>query len=159
MTLDDQKQIALEALFEVLEQMAYTFGDPAGPEEAQQAEGECWCARMQFEGPFGGVLELAVPASVCAMLAENMLGVDPEDERAQDKARDALKEVLNVTCGSVLTRLAGDAPVFTLSVPEVAVMDEEAWGGMAGAPETVIALVEDEPALLRLTLAGEDVAL
>lgn len=154
MNQEEQREALQEAFFEVLEQMAYTFGDPAEFEDLQQAAGELWCAAMSFEGPFQGAIELAVPAAVCGMLAENMLGVDPDDERAQDKARDALKEVLNVTCGSVLTKIAGDEPVFTLSVPEVSILAEEDWRAMASAPEIVAVLVEDEPALLRVCIEG-----
>jgi CheY-specific phosphatase CheX len=81
-----------------------------------------------------------------------MLGVGPEDERVMDRARDALKEVLNVTCGGILTHIAGDQPVFDLTVPEVDEVDGEAWRTLAGDAGTAAFMVDDYPALLKLQL-------
>jgi CheY-specific phosphatase CheX len=144
---------AMQRIFgDVLEQMAFMFADPADTAEVEPMIEAGLRAHMRFRGPFRGELRLAVPQEMCPVLAQNMLGVGPEDERVMDRARDALKEVLNVTCGGVLTELAGDEPVFDLTVPEIDEIVTEDWQGLAEDPDTAAFLVDDYPALLQLRI-------
>jgi hypothetical protein len=45
---------------------------------------------------------------------------------------DSLKELLNVTCGNILTKLFGTSPVFNLSIPVVADAGATAWREVLG---------------------------
>jgi hypothetical protein len=57
---------------------------------------------------------------------------------------------MNVTCGHVLTALAGDRPVFNLSIPEVRPMDGKAWDALASDKDTVRFSVDGRPVHIRL---------
>ena len=73
---------------------------------------------MTYSGGMTGSISLIVPDDVCPEIAANVLGKDPDDAIVAAQSADALKEVLNVLCGNILTAVAGESPVFDLSVPE-----------------------------------------
>ncbi len=113
-------------LFQVAER---TFGEPAfflvELEEISQAknhEPSHWgyCARVEFTGPFNGELHVAISENMLPPLASNMLGIDEcEDLPTGVKMEDALKELLNVTCGNLLPLIGGDQVVFHIGAPEL----------------------------------------
>lgn len=147
-------QKAMGVLIDVLERFAFALGDPADPAEiAPPAEPAC-LARMTFSGPFTGSLALLMPAALGGEIAANMLGLDPGDPALERHATDAIKEILNVVCGNLLTELAGEDPVFDLSVPTVDRGDPAAWARMLGQPGLVCILVEEWPVLLQLQFEG-----
>jgi CheY-specific phosphatase CheX len=78
--------------------------------------------------------------------------MDPEDDLVRERALDSLKEMLNVTCGQLLTSFAGEGPVFDLSIPAVAELDGNAWEEFLNAPETLSFLVDDSPAALKFEM-------
>ncbi len=147
--------VVFRVFCEVIEQMAFMFGEELETEAAEPVS-EALCARMTFEGPMSGSMLLAVPDAMCPVLAENILGLEPDDEEVMEKARDALNEVLNVTCGNVLTSLAGEEPVFDLTVPEAATIDSDEWQALATDPNTVAVQVDEFPALLRISLNSSE---
>ena len=137
---------------DVLEKMAFMFGDPAEPEEMPESVPEPLVASISFEGPVKGALHLAVSRSMSIEIAANSLGMDPEDPEVASKGEDALKELLNVVCGNVLTELAGEEPVFDLSIPELKAVDQKAWNTLQGHANTALFIVDDFPALMNLSL-------
>ena len=95
-------------------------------------------ASMEFCGEEGfGSISLTVPALMCMELASNILGMEPDDPNSQNKAEDALKELLNVITGRLATGIFGSKPVFTLSVPEVVIMDRDSWINGFNDPNTL----------------------
>lgn len=145
-----------EIFCSVLENQAYMFGEPIEEgEEIPPASGDYLQARMRFMGPFRGELSLTVPAEVCPEIAANVLGLEPDDERVAESSEDALKELLNVTCGQVLTALAGEDPVFDLTVPEVKAVDDGQWESLLASSDTAAFIVEDAPVLLHLDTEGD----
>lgn len=139
---------------DVLEQFAFMFADP--PESESPALGEdLIVASMTFRGPFQGALTLAAPRSMGPVLAANVLGLDPDDELVSRAPFDALKELLNVTCGNVLTAIAGEEPVFDLTVPEIEERPAGDWGSLHAADNTIYYLVDDFPVLLHLETTQE----
>ena len=97
----------------------------------------------------------AVPPQMCAEIAANVLGIDPEDDLAQEQSVDALKEVLNITCGKMLPVLAGTEPVFDMSLPETLEINADAWTARLNEPGTLSFMVDDSPVLLRLLIRGQ----
>ncbi|MCP4644249.1 MAG: chemotaxis protein CheX [bacterium] len=148
------KEVLGQVFPEILENLAFMFADEADPAELQDPPEDGITAAMEFTGQFSGSIAVTVPAAMCLELAANMLGVDEEDERAMDKARDALKELLNITCGHVLTSLAGEEPVFDLSVPRVEDLDPASWPALTEDAGAVGCLVDDAPLLLRISVSG-----
>ncbi len=140
-----------EVLTDVLEQFAFMFCEPTAPNPVPAPSGAMLRASMQFTGHSTGRLDVAAPQALAAEVAANALGIDEEEESAA-AADDALRELLNIICGQILTAWAGEQPVFTLSIPHIAPCDDEAWQVMADDDRTVHFKVEDYPFLLRIEM-------
>jgi len=151
MTNEDHGATLQRVFAEVLEQLAFMFADPAEDEFQPAADGLVR-ASMSFRGPFGGGLTLTVPREMAPLLAANVLGLEPDDELVLQAPYDALKELLNVTCGNLLTAIAGDEPVFDLTVPEISELPPGTPWEDSNSPNTTACLVDDHPAVLRLLL-------
>lgn len=146
-----------EVFCEVLESLAFMFGDPADKEGLATDE-PVLEATVEFRGPSQGGLTILTPHSVAGEVAANLLGVDPDDESAAEQAHDALGELMNVTLGRLLTTLAGAGPVFDLSPPKVSDADGEKWNQFMEAPQTVAFLIDDRPVLLRFSSESSRIA-
>ncbi len=153
--MEIQKDKIGEVFCQVIEQMAFMFGEETDAESIDTPEGSIIQARMGFSGTPSGELAIDVPEEIAPLIAENLLGIDAEDEEAQQKGRDALKEILNVTCGNILTTLFGEGPIFELTVPEIIEIDEQTWTADLEAQETVKVIVEDIPCILKLSVNEE----
>lgn len=149
---DDSSEILGAVFCEVVEKMAFMFSDV--PEEGDDATGVSDAVRafMQFHGPIHGTIALAVAKGLCPEIAANSLGLETDDEDAVSKSYDALKELLNVICGNYLTRVAGEEPLFDLTVPQIEDLDLEQWDALVRREGTCAFLVEDYPALIRVDL-------
>lgn len=135
----------------VADTMAYMFAERATADELQ-AVGDAVESMISFSGPQSGSMVLALPKEMCLELAASVLGVERDDTDIAEKGIDAVKEMLNVICGNVLTEIAGSKPVFDLSVPTSRELDAAAWKNLASQGATVAFMVDDYPALLQLTL-------
>lgn len=77
-----------------------------------------YAARVEFSGPFGGEMHIAITENMLRPLAANMLGIDVDEELPEGvQLEDALKELLNVTCGNLLPLIGGDQAVFHIEAP------------------------------------------
>jgi chemotaxis protein CheY-P-specific phosphatase CheC len=150
----EDNETAVKVLAGVLEQMAFLFAEIVEKTELPDSCEDAVQACMGFRGPVSGTLSLAVPQSMCPVIAENMLGVEPDDERVMEKAQDALKEVLNVTCGNFLTEIAGEEPVFNLTIPEVTVISADEWLELVQSDATEGLLVDEFPLIISVEREG-----
>ena len=107
----------LTAATSTFESLALLFAE--APPTAAQAEAPLTlAARVAFTGPRTGTLDVAVSEGVAVALAANMLGLDPEAVRADERLRrDAVGELANVVCGNVLPLVAGREAGFHLGAP------------------------------------------
>lgn len=145
-------ELISEVFCSVLETQAFMFGEPVDLEDLPPRAGEYIKAQMGFAGPLKGTLALAMPEAMCTEVAANVLGLDLDDDEAADSAQDALQELLNVVCGQVLTELAGEEPVFDLTVPEVTAVGDAEWSALLAARDVAPLVVDDEAVLLCLIL-------
>lgn len=145
-------QVVAGAFCEVLERLAFMFGELVDKCEMPAPEGTYAEVRVRVSGPLSGVVALVVAPEACAEMAANILGLEPGDALAEARAEDALKELVNVTCGTLLTTLAGTDPVFDVSVPESATIDAEAWAARLASEDTLAFLADDHPVLLHVCL-------
>lgn len=145
-------QIAGDVFASVIERMAFMFGESVDKDDLPAAQCAYVQASMSFHGPLRGSLLVAVPQDACLQIAANVLGMEPDDPFVAQRAMDSIKEILNVTCGHILTSLAGEGPVFDLSVPEVLDLEEPARAALLEDPRTQAFVVDDCPVLLRLTV-------
>ena len=144
-----------EVVFDVFEKLAFMFGEVADREEISRAATDYARVSMAFSGQSAkGTLLLAVPADFSAEIAANVLGVDPDDELVATQADDALKEMLNVICGNLLTAVVGEQPVFDLTVPVVSSLDADGWSSLLHRLDTRVFLVDDNPVLVQFICEG-----
>lgn len=148
----DNKEVVSEVFCSVIEQIAFMFAEVAEPAELPAMDQPFVEAAMSFDGPLRGRLIMAVPRQACCQIAANILGIESDDEFVASRAADSLKELLNVTCGHILTNLAGERPVFDLSIPQVSDLDESAVQSLLATPGTAGFLVEESPVLVRLEM-------
>ena len=149
---NEHDEILQEVFCDVVEKLAFMFGEAIEKEDLPPVENEGIEANMAFSGPINGTLILATPIEMCPLIAANVLGMEPDDENVQARATDALKELLNVICGNALTAIAGEDPIFDLTVPEARKLTAEEWAALLSAPETLAFNVEDQPVLLQLKI-------
>ena len=96
------------------EELALLCEDPAADRE-RAVEPLAGGVRLDFTGPVRGTLVLRVTAGALDAAASNMLALDGPP--AEGLRRDALGELANVICGTLLPALAGSRAVFTLGAP------------------------------------------
>lgn len=140
---------------EAVETLAFMFAEPANKDDLHAQGSEFIEVKMGFAGGMQGAMALVVPAEMPVRIAANVLGMEPDDEFVVERGIDAVKEVLNVTCGRFLTLYAGEKPVFDLSVPETATWSAQQWQAMLAEPGTLAFLVDDMPVLLALSMKGD----
>ncbi len=151
--IPEQKQVVIHGFTGVLEKMAFLFAEPVEHvEELRLADVPLRKARMRFSGVLHGVLDLAIPKTLCIEVAANMLGRDLDDPGATARGDDAFRELLNVVCGQILTSLVGERPMFSLTVPEAGEMGPGELERLQSDVDTVGFSVDGSPVLLRFRL-------
>lgn len=138
-----------KTLGSVLESFAFMFTEMIPAENISATEDDHLRAEISFAGSVSGTLVLAVPKGICPEIAANVLGVEADDEQAIEGAEDALRELLNVTCGHVMTEVAGTQEVLDMSLPVSQPIDLDGWNSMRDNPETIAFLVDERPVLLQ----------
>ncbi len=83
---------------------------------------------IDFEGTVRGRLFIECTDEFADTLAENLLGLE-SSELDESHKWDAIGELLNVICGNLVTELFDSKNSFTLSVPQVSVIDSGANSG------------------------------
>lgn len=111
----------LQVVGRVLEETAYLFTDEI--EECDIPDVQEWEAEgvklffTEHNGTRCGAVHLWVTKGFASLAASNMLGIDEDDEQAIEKGMDALREILNVILGNLLTEVYGEEPVFDINLP------------------------------------------
>lgn len=146
--MTDNREVLSEVMIDVLEKLAFMFGDEVSKDELPQPEGDCVEASMNFTGHKSGRLGIIVPVEVAPVIAANVLGMDVEEDNVKDEDFDALKEVLNVICGNILTTLEGDEAVFDLTVPETQIISIQKWNELQKRSDMIAYIVDDNPTLM-----------
>lgn len=136
----------------VLEKQAFMFADSINPVEFETKDGNYLSVAMGFGGEFSGRIQLAAPKALAHEVAANFLGVDAESPEALAHGADSLKELLNIICGNLLTALAGDRPVFDLTIPQIMPMTSDEAANLAGKDGMLAFRVEDRDLVLGFEL-------
>ncbi|MDQ3000942.1 MAG: chemotaxis protein CheX [Fibrobacterota bacterium] len=148
-------ELVREVFSRVLEKQVFLFAE-AMPIGEMDGSADWVEARMSFHGPFGGSLSLALPKDAEIEIAANFLGKDADDPDVAKYAEDSFKEILNVVCGHMLTALAGEEPVFDLSIPKVHPVSGADWTALADMPGALGFDVEGHAALLRFQVTESE---
>ncbi len=111
------KALALSgAVRDVLETMFFT--DVLGEQGGDASQGPALDARLSFQGGRAGAFRLAIAPAAARTVAGNFLGADDDAEISETAVTDAICELANMVCGSVLSRFNGEL-AFDLSHPEL----------------------------------------
>lgn len=138
-------EILASVACDVFEQFAFMFGEQADREDLIPFEDNHVQVEMRFSGPFSGRLCLTASPEMCIELAANMLGMEPDEV---ERPEEALKEILNVICGNLLTALAGAEPVFGLTIPEATTVEGHMLESLVDDPDTVGLSIDDYPVFI-----------
>ncbi len=148
----EQVEIIQDVFAEVMEKIAFMFAEPAEKDAVSSEDSEYIQAMMSFTGDLSGSISIAVPVEMCPEIASNILGISPEEEQGMELATDALKEVLNISCGQILTAIGSEKMDFSLTVPETRTMDAREWDRSLNQDNILAFSVDDFPVLLGLTI-------
>jgi chemotaxis protein CheX len=146
------EEVISRVFCDVIEQLAFMFGESVAPKDLVDAGESFVKVEMGFTGELDGSLWMVLTEEVCPEIAANVLGLDPDDKIAADRSYDAIKEVLNVTCGNLLTSISGEEPIFDLSIPQISHLNGGDWNELINLENAVPILVDDNPVLLCLAI-------
>ena len=132
--LETSYPLVVEALTEALETMAFVSLMPLEAAEAPPPAEPVVLVSIAFTGaPASGTIELMAGESFGAMLAANLLGTGPDDPDAAARARDAMLETMNVTCGALIRKIEPSAETFEMAIPQVRDVPPPAWSEFIAA--------------------------
>ena len=107
------ENIVSDALSQAVETMA--FMDIFPPDEEIPAPVAAILAEINFFGPAKGTFQLLAGKEFAAAVAENYAA---EDDVTMQAAIDAMKELVNITCGLIIPMIShSKADIYDLSVP------------------------------------------
>lgn len=149
------EETANQVIIDVFEEFAFLFPIPCDSGEITADPEEAVLASISFSGQEDGRLRLVVPENMCTEVAGNVMGTDASDERSTECRHDAVKEMLNVSCGQFLTRYFGEEPVFELSPPTVKKIDGEKWRQLKAKESICTYTMLEGDLLFEVLLEGE----
>ena len=141
-----------EVAEQTLEDFAFMFVDDL-PQEAPEPpqDEEMYRADITFESPQGqGAVSALAGSGFCDELAHNVLGLEVGEVMLEGASENALCELLNVICGSLVAELYGRETVVHLSVPESGVCDAQEWEAVTGSEQALTVVVDGNPLVLVL---------
>ncbi len=137
----------VEALVVGLEQLAFISAFP--PEGELPTPDNPLLLRIGFRGPICQRLEMLAGEGLGVQMAANVFG--EESPEARFRGRDALKELLNVTCGAILSQRAGlESQAYEMSIPEIVPLSPDAWRDLLAEPGFTLLDAEGHPVAIRL---------
>jgi chemotaxis protein CheY-P-specific phosphatase CheC len=145
-----------KAACRVFEQTAFIFPEPADMRDGVSFDGiDFVLTELSFSGDECGRMFLMVPDEICTELSANMLGEDINDAAPKEKRFDALKEILNIIAGQVLTELYGEKAVFNLTTPEVREPSQDEFFALIDKNEYMCNVVDEHPIVTIFALKKE----
>jgi hypothetical protein len=146
---EETRAAAGRVLAEVLEKQAFLFADPA---EGESPDAGLIATSLRFAGARQGGLALAATPELAREIAAGILGCEPDDPQAEERAGDACKEILNIACGQALTTWFGTEPVFDLGIPEARILSPDEAADWSACPDVLAFSVDGRPLFMRIDL-------
>jgi len=147
----DDNEILVKVFSSIFEDFAFMFVEEALDLEAESF-GKCFRAKIEFKSKSKkGYLEVVAPVEFCDETAENILGTDVE-ELPKNAGENALKELLNISCGYFLAEKFGTDEIFDLSIPETSPVSEKEWNLLFNSHKHKSFLVDESPVLARFVI-------
>ena len=118
-----QPELLYETLSDVLEDAVFIFTETA--DETLGWNNGILKSSIHYQGQEEGTLSLAVGVDMARSIAANLLGIEPDDEDAQEKSAEAVSEMLNIVCGVFLERWLGAQNHCRLGIPSTMPLSED----------------------------------
>ena len=115
MTATRIEDLLESAIGEVLESMCFLSVDSVSA-EIYEGDDSRVSQRLTFRGPERGSFGILVPLATARIIASNLLGQE-QSEVSEIQAAEAIGEVANMICGTLLSRLHS-VRAFDLTSPE-----------------------------------------
>ena len=143
--------IVTVAITQALEKMAFLMVLPFDEEEELALPSVVITADINFTGPVSGTIRTAAGVDFARMLAENMSGMN---ELTEEQCIDAMKELVNVTCGLVLPMITvSEEDVFNITVPHLTPTEDRMdWDEFISQDDVTVLNVEGLPVATRLII-------
>jgi hypothetical protein len=143
-----QNAIIVETLVEALATMAFV---PLMPIEGETpVPTDPRHVKIDFTAPNPGSIELVAPIGLGLLLAANILGTDTSDPEAAARGDDALRELVNVTCGTLLRHFATHGQMPRMGLPASAPFDAEQWESYIAQPDVHVLDADGHVIAIRL---------
>jgi chemotaxis protein CheY-P-specific phosphatase CheC len=143
----DTINIVNDALIQALETMAFMESLPI--EEDSFVSQELCLTEIGFRGPQSGSIQILAGREFAQILAENIAALD---EATDAECQDALKELVNVTCGLITPVMASSpSEVFDLTIPAISDCTPQ-WRDFGSDEDACILNVEGHLIAAKLTL-------
>jgi CheY-specific phosphatase CheX len=128
--------LLVDMLAETLEAMAFVSIAPTAP--PHQFPAEATRIRIGFSGPIRGTVELATSRAFGRLLVSNVMDDVECSNCSITSADDALKELLNIVCGSLLRKQSG-SDNYDISLPTASpLLADSEWERFLGSDGTII---------------------
>jgi two-component system chemotaxis response regulator CheY len=142
----------IDAVFgPVLETFAFAYPEFVEVSQLPDPEDDVFSASITFEGATCGVMTISAPSALCAELAANILGTDPDDPDARLRGADTLGEIVNIAAGH-LASLLEPARATSLNPPVVQHVDRAEWERQVASDSSRTYVVEGRPVVVTVGL-------
>lgn len=151
--IDQNRRESLsEIVVKVFEQTAFLFLEPADLAGGISFDDlELVHVQISFSGDAEGEVSIVMPLDMCRELSSNILGEDISGAD-RDKCLDAVKEMLNIITGQLLTKLFGYKALFNLSAPQVTELNREEFFSTIEQKDYSCHLAENSPVITTLMI-------
>ncbi len=147
----DDNDILIKVFSSIFEDFAFMFVEETLDLE-DDSPGECLMAKIEFNSKSKkGCLEVIAPVEFCDETAKNILGTDVE-ELPENAGENALKEILNISCGYFLAEKFGTEELFDLSFPETSPVSGKEWNLLFDNRRHTSFWVDESPVLARFVI-------
>ena len=142
---DTSTDLLLECLVEALQTFAFIGAEPPPEHVAAPAAADLYT--LPFTGPAPGRLQLAAPRGLGCLMAANLLGLDPAEPQAGERAADVMGELCNIMAGLWLRTLpTGESA--EMGLPSSVALEN--WDELASRPGSVVVLADGFPLIARV---------
>lgn len=139
--------LVVEALLQSLETMAFVSLAPAGSDAPPQRLRR---VSIELASPVAARVEMMAPEALGQLLCANIMGIDPSEPDAQAGGDDALRELMNVTGGALLSSAFPGAEA-NMGLPRLeAVEDADEWRRFIAGEDVQVLDADGHTIALRL---------
>jgi CheY-specific phosphatase CheX len=152
----NRKESINEVVSKVFEQTAFLFPEPVDFTSGVSFDDfELILVSIHFAGDMEGNVSLVLPLEMCRELSANILGEEMDENEDKDKNIDAVKEILNIITGQLLTKIFGHKALFNLSAPQVQELNQEEFFSSLANKDFACHIIEQYPVITVFSVEAE----